>query len=252
VPAWRNLRLGDVGEDVHQLNEGLHALGDDAGRPIDPASDRFGAATEIALKALQSGRGLPVSGILELGSAAFLPGPVRIARVVGQLGASAQPDGHVLEVTSDRLVATVDLDPSEQGLVAIGDRAQVRLPGGRVLAGTVDRLGSVVRTSTGSGADSPAAILPVSIRLDDPAAARGFEAAPVRVDIATTGVQDALSVPVIALVGRTGGGFAVDVVRPDGRRELVAVTPGLFDTTAGRVEVEGGLQAGDRVVVPAS
>ena len=69
-------------------------------------------------------------------------------------------------------------------------------------------------------------------------------------DITTKGVDDALSVPVTALVGRSGGGFAVEVVRAGGRRELVAVRLGLFDTTGGRVEVEGDLAEGDRVVVP--
>ncbi|MEA2535429.1 MAG: hypothetical protein QOJ93_3240, partial [Actinomycetota bacterium] len=83
-------------------------------------------------------------------------------------------------------------------------------------------------------------------------AARGFDAAPVQVDITTAGVENALSVPVIALVGKAGGGFAVEVVRSDGRRELVAVKLGLFDTAGGRVEVEGALAEGDLVVVPSS
>ena len=69
-------------------------------------------------------------------------------------------------------------------------------------------------------------------------------------DITTEGVESALSVPVTALVGKSGGGFAVEVVRDGGRRELVAVQLGLFDTTAGRVEVEGELREGDQVVVP--
>ena len=69
-------------------------------------------------------------------------------------------------------------------------------------------------------------------------------------DITTTGVDDALSVPVTALVGKSGGGFAVEVVRAGGRRELVAVKLGLFDTAGGRVQVEGDLRAGDRVAVP--
>ena len=60
-------------------------------------------------------------------------------------------------------------------------------------------------------------------------------------DITTKGVESALSVPVTALVGKSGGGFAVEVVRDGGRRELVAVELGLFDTTGGRVEVEGEL-----------
>jgi multidrug efflux pump subunit AcrA (membrane-fusion protein) len=70
------------------------------------------------------------------------------------------------------------------------------------------------------------------------------------VDITTAGVRNALSVPVTALVGKAGGGFAVEVVRSGERRELVAVTLGLFDTADGRVQVTGDLRAGDSVVVP--
>ena len=65
-----------------------------------------------------------------------------------------------------------------------------------------------------------------------------------------TVVESALSVPVTALVGKSGGGFAVEVVRAGGRRELVAVKLGLFDTAGGRVQVEGDLHEGDQVVVP--
>jgi len=56
--------------------------------------------------------------------------------------------------------------------------------------------------------------------------------------------------PVTAIVGKSGGGFAVEVVRDGERRELVAVKLGLFDTTGARVQVDGDLREGDRVVVP--
>jgi hypothetical protein len=65
-------------------------------------------------------------------------------------------------------------------------------------------------------------------------------------------VKNALNVPVTAIVGKSGGGFAVEVVRADGRRDLVAVKLGLFDTAGGRVQVEGDVRVGDRVVVPSS
>jgi hypothetical protein len=70
------------------------------------------------------------------------------------------------------------------------------------------------------------------------------------VEVTTKGVESALSVPVTALVGKSGGRFAVEVVRDGGRRDLVAVKLGLFDTADGRVEVEGELAEGDQVVVP--
>ena len=79
---------------------------------------------------------------------------------------------------------------------------------------------------------------------------RRLDQAPVRAEITTEGVADVLSVPVTAIVGRSGGGFAVEVVRDDGRRELVSVRLGLFDTTAARVQVEGEVRDGDHVVVP--
>ena len=67
-------------------------------------------------------------------------------------------------------------------------------------------------------------------------------------EITTQGVESVLSVPVTALVGKSGGGFAVEVVRAGGPRELVAVKLGLFDTAGGRVEVDLG--EGNYVVVP--
>jgi multidrug efflux pump subunit AcrA (membrane-fusion protein) len=73
----------------------------------------------------------------------------------------------------------------------------------------------------------------------------------VTVTITTSRVRNALAVPVAALVARPGG-YAVEVVSGS-RHRLVPVTPGLFDDTAGMVQVTGpGLSAGQRVVVPAS
>ena len=130
-----------------------------------------------------------------------------------------------------------------------GSRAQITLPGNTSVTGTVDRLARVARTAGQDDAGGTATI-PAYITLDKPQEARGLDRAPVQVNITTEGVENALSVPVTALVGKSGGGFAVEVVRDGGRRELVAVQLGLFDTTAGRVEVEGELREGDQVVVP--
>ena len=47
----------------------------------------------------------------------FLPESVRIAKVTGELGGSAQPGAPVLHATSDTPEVQVDLDPSQQGEV---------------------------------------------------------------------------------------------------------------------------------------
>ena len=225
VPAYRALHEGDTGRDVRQLNRALHVGG-----------GAFTAGTEAALEALQRRKGLRVTGALALADAVVLPEAVRIAKVIGRLGGPARAGAPALTATSDTLHVQVNLAPSDQAQVKRGDRAEVTLPDGTTVAGRIDGFGR------------PPGATYVSLR--DPRKARGMDRAPVGVTITTDRVANALSVPVTALVGRSGGGFAVEVVRAGGRRELVPVRVGLFDTAGGRVQVEGGLREGDRVAVP--
>jgi peptidoglycan hydrolase-like protein with peptidoglycan-binding domain len=252
VPLFRALHGGLKGPDVRQLNRNLHRLGYDADAHvrIDPGDNAFTSATERALMVLQRRKGVAVTGELATGDAVFLPEAVRIARVGGQVGGAAGPGAPVLSATSDRLQVQVNLDPSQQGEVKKGDRAQITLPGNTPVTGRVVGFGRIAQTAAGQGSAAAGATIPTFIGLDDPAKARRLDQAPVDVDITTKGVDNALSVPVTALVGKAGGGFAVEVVRTGGRRELVAVRLGLFDTGGGRVQVEGELRAGDSVVVP--
>jgi peptidoglycan hydrolase-like protein with peptidoglycan-binding domain len=253
VPAYRDLHPGDAGDDVRQLNQNLHALGDDAGAGIDPDDNTVPWKTEQALKLLQHDKGSTVTGTLALDDAVFLPDSVRIAKVSGQLGGPAQPGAPLADATSDTLEVQVALDASQQGEVQPGARAQISLPGNQSVTGKVNRLGRVAQVPNTQGGqnNNPAdATITAFVTLDDPAKAQGLDRAPVRVEISTAGVDHVLSVPVTAIVGKSGGGFAVEVVRDGERRELVAVKLGLFDTTAGRVQVDGDLREGDRVVVP--
>jgi multidrug efflux pump subunit AcrA (membrane-fusion protein) len=244
VPAYRDLDSGDEGSDVRQLNRNLHELGYEA----DPDDRSFTSKTAKALEELEADKGFDGTGELDLGDAVVLPGPARIADVTSALGGSARPGARLAFATSDRLGVQVDLEASQQGEVKKGDRVRITLPGNRSVTGKVDRLGRVAQAPEGKNAG--AATIPAFIGLDNAKKARGLDQAPVQVDITTKGVESALSVPVTALVGKSGGGFAVEVVGNGGRRELVAVKLGLFDSGNGRVEVEGDLDEGDRVVVP--
>jgi multidrug efflux pump subunit AcrA (membrane-fusion protein) len=234
IPAYRDLKQGDTGKDVSQLNRNLRALGHKV-----TLNDRFTAETGRALAKLR------VGDTLTLGEAVVLPHPVRIAKVNAQLGASARPGTPLAHATSDTPEVQVNLEPSQQSEVKRGDRALVTLPDNTTVAGIVERVGRVAR----AGKDDQGATIPATIRLHEPARARRFDRAPVRVEITTEGVSGALSVPVLALIGKPGGGFAVEVMRGE-RRELVPVELGLFDGAAGRVQVKGALKAGERVVVP--
>jgi hypothetical protein len=251
TPAYRSLSMGDSGPDVTELNANLVHLGYATRAQLDPRSGHFSSATASALEKLQSKLGEDQTGSLKLGQAVWMPEAVRIAAVTGELGGSAHQGSRVMSVTTDTLEVQVNLDPSQQGEVKRGDRAQVTLPSNTSVTGRVERLGRVAQIPAGQDATAGATI-PAYISLDHPQQARGLDQAPVQVEITTRGVENALSVPVTAIVGRSGGGFAVEVVRTDARRDLVPVKLGLFDTAGGRVQVEGDLREGDRVVVGSS
>jgi hypothetical protein len=252
TPAYRSLAEGDRGRDVTELNANLVHLGYATRAQLDPSSHDFSSETAFALKKLQSRLGEDQTGSLDLGQAVFLPGSARIAAVTGELGGPARPGVPVAQATSDTLEVQVDLDPSQQGEVKTGDPVEITLPDNKSATGKVDRLGRVAQVPAGQNANAGDATIPAYISLDDPGKVHGLDKAPVQVEIRTKGVEGVLSVPVTAIVGKSGGGFAVEVVRAGGRRELVAVKLGLFDTTGGRVEVEGNIRQGDHVVVPSS
>ena len=251
VPAYRDLHTSDAGADVRQLNRNLHELGydADAGVHLDPGDRAFTPRTEQALEVLQHDKGYAVTGSLDIDDALFLPEPVRIVQVTGKLGEPARPGGQVAQATSDNLEVLVSLDPSQRTEVRKGDRAQITLPDNTSASGTVERIGRVVLVPAGQSGSARDATIPVHISLDHPERVRGLDQAPARVEVTTRGVDSALNVPVTAILGKSGGGYAVEVVRNE-KRQLVAVKLGLFDTTAGRVQVDGDLREGDQVVVP--
>lgn len=240
VPAYRDLSVGAAGKDVRQLNRNLEVEG-----------DMFTAQTQNALADLQRDKGLDATGALGLDDAIFLPASLRISNVTATVGGPAQPGQPIAEATSSTVVVRADLEASQQGKIKKGDQVQVTLPSNQTTKGKVDRIGNAVQT-TGQDKEPGPVLIPAYITLDQPADAQTFGGSGVRVDITTAGVQNVLSVPVTALVGHAGGGYAVEVIRSSGNRVLVAVKLGQFDTTGGRVEVDGDLAEGDDVVVPKS
>jgi peptidoglycan hydrolase-like protein with peptidoglycan-binding domain len=249
TPAYRALAEGMSGPDVRQLNRNLVALGYADRSELDPSSDYFGSVTEAALQGLQAELGLDETGTLEFDQAVFLPGPLRVTGSSATLGTMARPGVPIAQATSTRRQVRVDLNASLAADVEVGDRARITLPDNRTARGAVSRIGSVA----GSGSDSETVTTPVYIELERANDAGAIDEAPVGVAITTGRVKDALSVPVTALLARAGGGYAVETVGARGDRDLVPVQLGTFDHENGLVQVTGsGLEAGQRVVVPAT
>jgi peptidoglycan hydrolase-like protein with peptidoglycan-binding domain len=257
TPVHRDLQEGMSGPDVAELNADLVALGLATPTQIDPASDYFSGATAGAVERLQANLGLVQTGILSLGQAVFLPTAARITTVSAILGASAQPGQTVLQATSTTRLVIVQLDAALQAGVQVGDRAIITLPNSQTTPGTVSDVGTVA-TSTGNGSGSSngsgeTATVEVDISLDDPSATGNLDQAPVQVAITTGRVDDALIVPVDALLALAGGGYAVETVDARGIHHLEPVSLGLFDDADGLVQVSGaGLSAGQHVVVPST
>lgn len=154
--------------------------------------------------------------------------------------------------STDRQV-TVAVDASQQGQVHVGDRVAITLADQRVTSGVVTGVGTVATAPSGSGSDNGGSpTVEVDVRPLHAAATGRLDKEPVQVAITTATSRAGLVVPVNALLALASGGYAVEVTGRGGARHLVAVTPGLFDDADGLVQVDGDLNAGQRVVVPAS
>lgn len=245
---YRTLSEGMSGPDVRELNQNLIALGYATKADLLPLRD-FSANTAYALEQYQTALGITSpTGSLTLGQAVFLPSAARITAWETSVvpGAAATPGEALMTATSDTPVATINLDPSQEGELKLGDHVGITLPDGSSTPGVITNVGKVASTNA-AGVTS----VPVTVSLTHPRAAGGLSQAPVTVQVTTGKVNNVLVVPVDALQARAGGGYSVEVIGPR-RHYLVPVQVGVFDDAAGLVQVTSSrLAAGQRVVVPA-
>ena len=243
TPAWRTLDAkSSDGVDVRQLESNLVKLGYDPNGEVE-VDDDFTAATARMVKRWQKAQGLPQTGAVELGRIVFASGPRRVASVNASEGSPAAPGAAVMTTTATTRTVAIALDAAKRSYVSVGDRGRGELPDGRSVEGRVSSIGRVARQT------EEGAVIDVTVSLAKGANVPDLDQAPVSVQIVKQTEKDVLRVPVTALLARRGGGYAVEVVRRDGRHELVAVVPGTY--ADGYVEIERGkLKAGDKVVVP--
>jgi hypothetical protein len=197
----------------------------------------------------QASLGEPRTGVVEDGDVMFLPGPVRVGAASAAVGAPAQPGTAPYAVTSTDRVVQADLDAARQAGITVGGPVTVDLPDGSHASGTIASLGTVATVSTSDGSTgSQRPTVPLTVTLDDPAAAGSLDQQPVQIEVVTDTRRAALAVPVTALLALAEGGYGVEVVPRAGPHAIVAVTTGLF--ASGLVEITGGsLPEGDVVVI---
>lgn len=235
-----------AGPEVAELNANLEALG--YGQGI--AGDAFSAGTAAAIRALQNAHGLSATGELPLGSVVFEPGPVRVTSVTVTVGQAVMP-GPVLGISSTARQVKVALDAAQQASVKVGDAVTITLPDNQTTPGRISYVSSVATSPADkSGQEEATPTIEVNATPTDPTATGHLDQAPVNVSITTESVQDALAVPIDALLALSGGGYALEMAEGSVHR-LEAVSLGLFDDADGLVQVSGqNVSAGQRVVVP--
>lgn len=245
LPAWRDFEpwMSD-GEDVRQLERNLRALGYDPDHDMT-IDDDWTSATTAAVERFQDDRGLTEDGTLTQGEVVFRSGPTRVGEVTATVGQAVAPGAEIAQLSSTEREVTVDLAANRQALARKGDAVTVDMPDGTSARGRITDVGKVAEKPS-EDAD-PTIAITITLR-GRSARGSGLDQAPVDVGFARERRKDVLAVPVIALLARAGGGFAVETVDGAGRRRLVPVEPGTY--AEDYVEVTGtGLREGMRVVV---
>jgi len=240
-PFWRSLELGMTnGPDVLQLEQALAGFGFGTDLTVD---QQFTWVTAAAVKNWQQALGLERTGVVAVTDiVAVNADAMRVAAVAAVLG---EPAGSsVLTYTGTLLRAEVDLTAAQAREIVPGVEVTVTLPDGTVLpamVGAVDQGGQP--TAEEGETTDPFAL----IDFTDPAAVAVVGLRAVKVALAREEVEDALVVPVTALVATLDGGYAVDVLRADGV-ERIPVELGLIADARAQI-VGGALAEGDLVVV---
>ncbi|MGW1427537.1 peptidoglycan-binding protein [Streptomyces sp. NPDC002431] len=250
VPMFREMKLGDRGSDVLQLERNLRDLGYGAGLYVDV---RYDAATEAAVERWQKSLNREPTGRVGQGDVVFQPGPVKVVSADAALADRVGPDGAVLTIASTDPVVRAELDRSEAALAARGARVEVTLPSGKTEGGRVT--GTARPGDSGEAEDQGAGDgVVVEISLDGGArAVKGEEPrAPASVKFVSEEHKGVLAVPVEAVVALRGenGGYGLQVVEGATSR-MVRVETGM--TADGLIEVSGpDVRAGLKVGVAAS
>ena len=276
TPFFRTLSTGASGPDVAELNADLVALGYATRAAAEFEVRAFGLATAKAVMKLQAVLGTDperharsrARWVVEPTACAGgeRVGPARGRRPTRRDGAA----GHLDRARGAGRAGRLPADQPCRGRQGEHHPAKQRHHAGCRLIGGSGRHLPVEPGSSGPGSSAAAQqtdscssggsqnsspTITVEVTPSHPAATGTWDRAPVQVAITTATMRDALVVPVTALLARSGGGYAVEVVGAGTRasNHLVPVSLGLFDDAHGLVQVTGSaLAPGQAVVVPGS
>lgn len=184
---------------------------------------------------------------------------LRVASTSGTVGAAAS--GEVLGWTGSMVRVEAQVTRSQQAALTVGDQVSVTLPTseeitGKIVStagtGTDDEAAADGASGSGEGEGGSSDLVTLVVEPDAQDRVADLVGSVVRIEVTSASVEDALVVPVTALLALAEGGYAVEKVTPGsppGSGELVPVEVGLVADA--RVQVTSAhLHEGDEVLVP--
>jgi len=151
----------------------------------------------VAVRRWQAGLGSPVTGVVGLGDAVYLPGPLRVTDVQADPGTPARSGSTLLRGTGTDRVLNLSLPVAQQYLIKVGDPVAVTLPDGRTTTpGTVVAVSSVASAPSDAqsrGGNPGPLVVAATVRLTDPAATGEVDQAPVTVNVTGQSVHGVLA-----------------------------------------------------------
>lgn len=253
-PMWRDLGPDATdGPDVEQLKRNLIKLGHAKGLGLS-ADQKFTPAAATAVKRWQKALGLKETGTVTLGSIVMLPQEsVRVQQVSAQLGAAVSGSS-IMTVTRTDLVVTVQPAENQISRFKPDGRVRVKLADGTAVEGKIRSLirgsGSGGDDKSGGSGDGSGAKTTVTIVLDGQEQAQRAGLSSVTVNVVGDTADNALIVPVTALLALDGGGYGVRIADgADGAvPRLVKVQLGLIADA--KAQITGDVKPGAQVVIP--
>lgn len=238
------------------------ALAERAGLDIAPdVTEQRDTVTAAANKVTEAAADLQIARSERLSPAdvAILDADrIRVGATPVRVGEPAS--GAVLEWSGTEVYAEADVTRSQETSLSVGDNVSVTLPDGSKVPGTITSTGGAAvngeadleSESAGAGEAGDSNLVTMRVKIDAQKKVAGSVGAAVRIEVAGASVDDALVVPVTALVALVEGGYAVEKVMPDsaaGAGKLVRVDLGLVAETRAQV-TSAELHEGDEVLVP--
>ncbi|MCM2389780.1 peptidoglycan-binding protein [Streptomyces albipurpureus] len=236
VPMFREMKAGDRGSDVLQLERNLRDLGYGSKLYVDIWYDDDTAA---AVKQWQKSLNRDPTGRVGKGDVVFQTGQVKVAKADAVLADQVGPSDTVLTIASTKPVVRAQLDQNDGALASSGTKVEVTLPSGKSVTGKVAGTVRPEQSESEGGAVAAEGIT-VEVVLDGGASALSGEdsKASASVKFVSEAREGVLAVPVEAVVALRGenGGYGLQTVDGD-TSKMVRVQTGM--TADGQIEVSG-------------